>query len=156
VTVAAELIVRIESDTKDAMKARDKLRVGALRRARAAIKNAEIEQRGDLDDDQVVAVLRKLVKQHDESIEQFRAGDREDLVDKEAAEKEVIVAYLPAELDAEAIEGVVREVVAEVGASGPKDMGAVMKGSMGRLKGRADGRAVKDVVQRVLGEVSGG
>ncbi len=155
-TVAAELIVRIESDTKDAMKARDKLRVGALRRARAAIKNAEIEQRGDLDDDQVVAVLRKLVKQHDESIEQFRAGDREDLVDKEAAEKEVIVAYLPAELDAEAIEGVVREVVAEVGASGPKDMGAVMKGSMGRLKGRADGRAVKDVVQRVLGEVSGG
>lgn len=155
-TVAAELIVRIESDTKDAMKARDKLRVGALRRARAAIKNAEIEERGDLDDDQVVAVLRKLVKQHDESIEQFRAGDREDLVDKEAAEKEVIVAYLPAELDAEAIEGVVREVVAEVGASGPKDMGAVMKGSMGRLKGRADGRAVKDVVQRVLGEVSGG
>lgn len=154
--MADDLITRIESDTKDAMKARDKLRLGALRRARASIKNAEIEARGDLDDEGVVTVLRKLVKQHDESIEQFRAGDRDDLVEKEVAEKDVLAEYLPAELDDAAIESVVREIVAEVGASGPKDMGSVMKGSMGRLKGQADGRAVKGVVERVLGEGAGG
>jgi uncharacterized protein YqeY len=146
-----ELAARLDADMKDAMKSGDKLRVGTIRRARAALKNAEIEQRGTLSDDAAVKVLRGLVKQHRESIEQFRAGGRADLVDSEEQEMAVIEGYLPAQLDAAAIEPVVAEVIATEGASSPADMGKVMKAAMARLGGQADGKAVRDVAQRLLG-----
>ncbi|HTI32662.1 MAG TPA: GatB/YqeY domain-containing protein, partial [Miltoncostaea sp.] len=138
-----ELAARLDADMKDAMKSGDKLRVGTIRRARAALKNAEIEQRGTLSDDAAVKVLRGLVKQHRESIEQFRAGGRADLVDSEEQEMAVIEGYLPAQLDAAAIEPVVAEVIATEGASSPADMGKVMKAAMARLGGQADGKAVR-------------
>ncbi len=148
--MSQSVIEQIERDTKDAMRARDKVRLGALRRASATIKNAEIEARGELSEDQVLSALRKLVKQHDESIDHFRAGGREDLVATERAEREMLVAYLPAQLDESAIEDVVRRIAEGVGAEGPKDMGPVMKGAMAELRGRADGQAVKNVVEGLL------
>ena len=144
------LAERLQNDMKDAMKAGDKQRLGVIRRARAAIKNAEIEQRGPLDDAGVVRVLRAMARQHDESIEQFRAAGREDRVAEEEAERSVIDGYLPALLDEAAIEAGVREVIAELGATSKADMGKVMKAAMARFGADADGRTVNAIAGRLL------
>lgn len=142
---------RLDDDLKQAMRAGDTLRRDTIRRARSAIKNAEIEARGPLDDDAQVKVLRGIVKQHKESIAQFAAGGRDDLVARETQEMGVLEAYLPAQMDAAAIEAVVSEVIAAEGASGPADMGKVMKAVMSRVGGTADGKDVRVTVQRLLG-----
>jgi uncharacterized protein len=150
-TDAQGLAARLDGDMKDAMRAGDKLRLGAIRRARSAIKNAEIEARGPLDEDAAVKVLRGIVKQHRESIEQFRAGGRADLVEKEESEMSVLEGYLPAQLDAAALEPIVAEVIASEGAASPADMGRVMKAVMSRVGGTADGKEVRVIAQRLLG-----
>ncbi len=142
---------RLDSDLKDAMRAGDTVRRDAIRRARSALKNAEIEARGPLGEDAAVKVLRGIVKQHRESIEQFTAGGRDDLVAQERRELEIVEAYLPAQMDAAAIEAVVAEVITAEGASGPADMGRVMKAVMSRVGGDADGKEVRVIVQRMLG-----
>jgi len=142
---------RLDADMKGAMKAGDKLRVGTIRRARAALKNAEIEARGPLSEDASVRVLRGIVKQHRESIEQFRAGGRDDLVQNEEQEMAVIEGYLPAQMDSAALEPVIAEVIAAEGASSPADLGRVMKATMSRLGGSADGKEVRAIAQRLLG-----
>jgi uncharacterized protein YqeY len=144
------LAERLTADMKDAMRAKDPVRLGAIRNARAAVKNAEIESRAPLDDAGITKVLRGLVKQHRESIEQFAAGGRDDLVAKEQAEMAIIEAYLPAQMDEAAITTVVAEVIAAEGASGPADLGRVMKATMTRLAGQADGGVVRTVAQRLL------
>jgi uncharacterized protein len=146
----ASLAERLDSDLKDAMRAGEKVRLGTIRRARAALKNAEIENRGALGDDAAVKVLRGLVKQHRESIDQFRAGGRDDLVARESEEMAVLEAYLPAQMDEAAIAGVVSEVIASEGASGPGDLGRVMKAAMARVAGQADGKEVRAIAQRQL------
>lgn len=148
---AQGLGARLDADMKDAMRGGDKLRLGAIRRARSAIKNAEIENRGPLGEDAAVKVLRGLVKQHKESIEQFRAGGRTDLVEHEQQEMAVLEGYLPAQLDAAALEPIVAEVIASEGASSPADLGRVMKAVMARVGGTADGKEVRGVAQRLLG-----
>jgi len=150
-TDAQGLAARLDGDMKDAMRAGDKLRLGAIRRARSAIKNAEIEARGPLDEDAAVKVLRGIVKQHRESIEQFRAGGRADLVEQEEREMSVLEAYLPAQLDAAALEPIVAEAIASEGAASPADMGRVMKVVMARVGGTADGKDVRAIAQRLLG-----
>ena len=145
------ITARLDGDLKDAMRAGDKLRVGAIRRARAALKNAEIEARGPLDDDAAARVLRGLVKQHRESIDQFRAGGRDDLVEREAAEMAVLEPYLPAQMDAAGIEAVVAETIAAEGATGPSDLGRVMKAVMSRVGSAADGKEVRTIAGRLLG-----
>ena len=145
-----DLAERLDHDLKDAMRSREKVRLGTIRRARAALKNAEIEARGSLPDDAAVRVLRGLVKQHRESIDQFRAGGRDDLVARETEEMAVLEAYLPAQLDEAAISAVVAEVIAAEGAAGPGDLGRVMKAAMSRLSGRADGKEVRAIAQRQL------
>jgi uncharacterized protein len=147
---SAGLAERLDSDLKDAMRARETLRLGAIRRARAALKNAEIEARGALPDDAAARVLRGLVKQHRESIDQFRAGGRDDLVARESEEMAVLEAYLPEQMDEAAITAIVAEVVAAEGASGPADLGRVMKAAMARVAGRADGKEVRAIAQRLL------
>lgn len=144
------LAERLTADMKDAMRAKDAVRLGAIRNARAAVKNAEIESRAPLDDGGITKVLRSLVKQHRESIEQFTAGGRDDLVAKEQAEMAVIEEYLPAQMDEAAITAVVAEVIDAEGASGPADLGRVMKAAMTRLAGQADGGVVRTVAQRLL------
>ena len=141
---------RLEADMKESLKARDKLRLETIRGARGALRNREIERGGELDEAGIAAVLRSLVKQRLDSIEQYRAGGREELAEKEEAEKAVLEAYLPAVPDEAAVERVVREVIAEVGASGPRELGKVMKPALERLGPAADGKLVSEVARRLL------
>jgi len=144
------LIERLDSDMKDALRSRDKVRLETIRGVRGAIRNKEIELGKTLDADGVVRVIRGLAKQRTESIEQYRAAGRDDLADKESAEKAVLEGYLPAAPDEAEIERVVREVIAESGAEGPRDMGRVMKPALERLGPAADGKLVNQVVRRLL------
>lgn len=147
----APLAARLEEDMKTALRAGEKLRLGVIRRARAGVKNAEIEARGAaLTDAQVEKVLRGMVKQHRESIEQFTAAGREDRAEEERVEMAILEEYLPPPVDAAAIEEVVRAVIADTGASSPKDLGAVMKEAMSRLGGAADGKDVSAAARRLL------
>lgn len=141
---------RIAREMVAAMKARDAARTSAIRLIRAALHNREIDKRSALTDEEVVDVLSTLAKQRRESIEQFRAGKREDLVAKEAAELDVIHGFLPQPLSQEELRQVVEVAVAEVGAQGPRDLGKVMSVVMPRVRGRAEGRAVNELARAIL------
>ncbi len=142
---------RINQDLTSAMKARDADRLRVLRMMKAAVKNEEIEIRGELDDPQVVQVLSALVKQRMDSIEQFSRGGRPELAAQEAAEIKVIEAYLPAAAGEEEIIAVVEEAIRATGASSPKDMGKVMKECMLRFSGKpVDGKVVSALVKQRL------
>lgn len=143
---------RLDGDLKSAMKAREEIRVATVRAVRGAVRNKEIELGGALDDDGILRVIRTLVKQRSESIEQYRAAGRDDLADREAAEKAVLDAYLPAAPDAAEIEGAAREVIAAVGAQGPRDMGRVMGPLLERLGPAADGKQVSAAVRALLAQ----
>ena len=151
----ASLAERLEEDMKTAMRAGDKLTLGVVRRARSAIKNAEIANKGPIDDAAAEKVLRTLVKQHKESIEGFRAGGRPERIADEEAEMAVLENYLPQQLGADVIEPVVRELAEEMGASSLKDMGTLMKAVMAKLGGAADGSVVSGVVKQVIAERAG-
>ena len=144
------LRVRLESDMKAAMKRRDTLRLETIRGVRGAMRNKEIELGESLDDEAILRVIRTLVKQRVDSIEQFQAAGRSELVAKESAEKALLESYLPAALDEKAVEAAVSAVIAELGAQGPKDMGRVMKAALERLGAAADGKLVSQLVKRRL------
>jgi uncharacterized protein YqeY len=144
---------RLLEDQKLAMRQHDEVRVSTLRLLRSAIRNAEIAQGRDLDDAGVLAVIQKEAKQRRESIEEFTKARREDLLHKEEAELAILLSYLPEQLTPEEIEGYARQAIAEVGAAGPRDMGRVMGILIPRLKGKADGRLISQVVQRLLASV---
>jgi len=144
------LAARLDSDLKDALRAGEKVRLGTIRRARGALRNAEIAARGELSEEEAVRVVRGLVKQHRESIEQFRAGGREDLAATEAQEMAVLEGYLPAQMDDAAVTALVCEVIAAEGASGPADLGRVMKAVMSRARGQADGKKVRAIAHGLL------
>lgn len=150
----ATIAERLDEDMKAALRAGQKERLGVIRRARAAIKNVEIDTKAELDDAAVEKVLRSLVKQHRDSIEQFTAGGRADRAEAEKAEMAVLEEYLPQQLDAASIEPVVREAIDEVGATSMKDMGAVMRVAMQKLGGAADGSVVNGIVKAQLAERS--
>lgn len=145
-------IERISQDIATAMRAKDTTRLAALRMAKAALMNREVDKGGALDDAESRQVMASLIKQRRDSIEQFRNGGRDDLADKEAAEISTLETYLPPALDAAAIETVVDEVIQATGAAGAKDLGKVMKGVMPRLAGQTvDGKVVNEIVRRKLG-----
>ena len=138
-----------------AMKAKDAPRTSTLRMVKAALQNREIEKGAPLDDDELQKMLRSLVKQRRDSIEQYQKGNRQDLVDKEQAEIIVIEGYLPQAASLAEIDQAVTEAIAETGASSLKGMGAVMKAVMSRLAGKnADGRTVSETVKQKLGSTS--
>ncbi len=141
---------RINSDLVSAMKARDKGQTVALRGLKSAIQYHKIDKGSDLTDDDVIAVVSSTVKKHKDSIEQYDKAGRDDLVQEEKAQLEIALVYLPKQLEAEEIEKEVDEIIADVGASGPSDIGKVMKGIMPKLRGRADGKLVKEIVSRRL------
>ena len=145
-----DLRARLESDMKEAMRARDSIRLETVRGIRGAVRNKEIEVGGLLDDDGILRVVRTLAKQRADSIEQFRKGGREDLAAKEGAERTILEAYLPAAPDAAETEQIVREEIARVEATSPKDMGRVMKPVLERLGPAADGKLVSQRVRRLL------
>jgi uncharacterized protein YqeY len=141
---------RINEDMKAAMRAKDAPRLLTIRGLLAAMKQREVDERITLDDAAVVAIIDKLCKQRKDSIEQFTAGGRQDLVDKEKAELAVLEGYLPARLGADAIASEVAAIVAEMGASGPGDMGKVMAAAKARFSGRADMGSVSAAVKAAL------
>jgi len=141
---------RIQHELVHAMKAQDKGRLSALRMIRASLQNREIDKRAPLTDAEVIETLSSLVKKGRESIEQFRLGGRADLVEKEEAELQVLLSFLPQQMDDEEIRGVIRSAIRELGAQGPKDLGPVMKSVMARLKGRAEGKLVQQLAREIL------
>jgi uncharacterized protein YqeY len=141
---------RITEDMKTAMRAKDAPRLLTIRGLLAAMKQREVDERIVLDDAAVVAIIDKLVKQRKDSIAQFAAGARQDLVDKETAELHVLEGYLPQRLGADAIAAEVAVIVAQTGASGPSDMGKVMAAAKARFAGRADMAAVSAAVKAAL------
>ena len=145
------LLERLTDDMKTAMKAGDKDTLGVVRRAIAAMQNARIEKREDLDEQEEIKVIRSIAKQHKESIEQFRAAGREDLATKEEAELEILSTYLPAEMDQAQLGALVDAAIAETGASSMKDMGGVIKIVMAKAQGQAEGGAVSALVKGKLG-----
>jgi uncharacterized protein YqeY len=141
---------RITDDMKAAMRAKDAERLGTIRLLTAAMKQKEVDERVELDDAAVVAIVDKLIKQRKDSVEAFQKAARQDLADKEAAEITVLQAYLPARLSAEEIAAEVRAIVAETGASGPGDMGKVMGAAKARLAGKAEMGQVSAAVKAAL------
>ena len=141
---------RITDDMKSAMRAKDAPRLLTIRGLLAALKQREVDERIELDDVAVVAIVDKLVKQRKDSIAQFTAGNRQDLVDKEQAELVVLESYLPARLDAGTVAAEVAALVAELGATGPGDMGKVMAAAKARFSGRADMGLVSSSVKAAL------
>lgn len=144
---------KLANDMKEAMKAREagKARLSVIRLVRGAIRQIEIDQKVELDDEGVLAVISKEVKQRRDSIEKFKKGGREDLVAQNEADIAILMEYLPAQLSEAEVKALVEEAVAAVGATGPKDMGKVMKELMPKVKGKADGKLVNQLVKEAIG-----
>jgi len=140
----------LEAALKDAMKANDSLRKNTLRMALAAVKEAEVAKRGELDDAAVVSILQKELKSRQEAIAEGNKANRADLVEAAQAEAVVLEGYLPAGLSAEEIEAIVAAAIAEAGASTPADMGKVMKLVLPKVQGRADGGQISALVKAKL------
>jgi uncharacterized protein YqeY len=149
-TTAQTFDARLVEDMKTAMRARDEVRVNAIRYLRSAAKNRQIELGHPLTDAEMIDVIRKQLKQRQDAIEQFRAAGRQDLVDKEQGDLEVLQGYMPQQMDRAAVEAVAREVIAELGASGPADMRRVMPALVARLQGQAEGRTISEVATALL------
>lgn len=153
-SATATIPARVEDDVKDAMRAGDTARRDALRLLRSALKNAEIERRGHKDapmsDSDVRAVIQKQIKQRRDSVDQFRAGGRDDLAIKEEAEIAVFQAYLPKPIDERVMREMAAAVIAETGAHGPKEMGKVMPIVLARLGENADRGALAAIVRQLL------
>jgi uncharacterized protein YqeY len=143
------LKAKLGEDLKEAMRAKDQVRLDTIRSIKGAITQREVDAQKELDDAAIVEIVRSLRKQRLESIEQYTSGGRSDLAEKETREKELLEAYLPAAPDPAAIEAAVRAAIAAVGASSPKDMGKVMTAAKEKL-GSVDGKALSEVVKRIL------
>lgn len=141
---------RLQEDWKSAMKSRDSFRASVLNMAKAAVLKAEKVDGSELKDDAVVDIISKEVKQRREAIVEFEKGKRQDLIDQTNQEIEILLEYLPQQLTEEEIAEIVKNAVIEVGASGIKDMGKVMTAIMPKVKGRADGKLVSQIVKENL------
>jgi hypothetical protein len=146
---------RVTSEMKDAMKARDKVRLRTLRGLRSALMNKTIDKRqgddAELDDSEQLAVVRKEVKQRKDSIEQFEDAGRDDLVQKEKEELEILKEFMPEPMSDEKLEEIIDGIIDDVGASDMSDMGPVMGRAMGELRGKVDGSRVQQIVRERLG-----
>jgi uncharacterized protein len=145
------LKARITEDMKAAMRSGEKDRLSCIRMLQAGIKQREVDERIELDDTQVLAVIDKMIKQRKESVAQFQAGNRADLVAKESAEIALLSGYLPAQLDAAELDALVREAIASTGATSMKDMGKVMGVLKPKVQGRADMGALSARIKSALG-----
>ena len=140
----------LSEDMKSAMRAKDSEKLATIRLINAAIKQREVDERIELGDDQVLAVIEKMIKQRKDSITQFEAGGRQDLADKEKSEISVLAAYMPAQMSEAEVQAEVAAAVTQAGASGPQDMGKVMAVLKPKLAGRADMTAVSALVKAAL------
>ncbi|MFH1354699.1 MAG: GatB/YqeY domain-containing protein [Candidatus Omnitrophota bacterium] len=142
---------KIMHDYKESMKARDSLKSSTLSFLRAELMNVAVARKAKLlDDKEVISVIKKQIKQRQDSIEQFEKGNRVDMANKEKKELEILKAYLPLEMPAEVVKKIIEEAVSALGAQGPQDMGKVMKEVMAKVAGQADGKLVSDLVKQRL------
>jgi uncharacterized protein YqeY len=146
----AKLTEQVRADMTEAMKARSADRLSTIRMLQSALKNEQINLKHELSDEEAMSIIRKSVKQRLDSIEQYTKANRPELAAKEAAEIEILKAYLPPELDDAALEAGLREIVASTGAQSKKDMGKVMKEATAKYKGLADGKKIQELVSRLL------
>lgn len=141
---------RLIEEMKEAMKANDKLRLSTIRMIRSSLKNKEIEVRKKLGDEDIMKVIQGMIRKGEESLEQFQAGGRADLVEKEQKEIEILKSYLPQPISREEIVKVIDETIKETQASSLKDLGKVMKSVMPKLGGKADGKLINQLVRERL------
>ena len=141
---------RIAEDLKLAMKAKDSIRLSCLRMIRSSSKNLQVEKRRELTDEEIQAVVSSLIRKGKEATKEFRNGNREDLALKEEKEVEIFYEYLPQQLTPEKIEENIRQIISELSAESPKDMGNVMKAAMARMAGQVQGKEVNEIVKKLL------
>jgi uncharacterized protein YqeY len=141
---------KVRADMTAAMKAQEKERLSTLRMLQSALKNEQINVGHELADEEAMSVIRKAMKQRQDSIEQYTNAGRTELADRERSEMELLQTYLPPELTGDELESGIREIIATTGAQSKKDMGKVMKEATARFKGRVDGKKVQELVQRLL------
>lgn len=141
---------RLINDMKEAMKSKDRVKLSTIRMINSLIKNAEIEKRGELSDEEIVSLLMKYAKQRRESIEMYEKGGRRDLVEKEKQELSIVESYLPEQMGEDEVREIVREAVEKTGARSVKDIGSVMKYVMPKVKGRVDGSTVNRIAKEML------
>lgn len=146
----AALTDKVRADMTEAMKAQEKERLSTLRMLQSALKNEQINVGHELSDEEAMTVIRKAMKQRQDSIEQYTNAGRTEMAEKERSEMELLKTYLPAELTPEELESGIREIIASTGAQSKKDLGKVMKEATARFKGRVDGKKVQEVVARLL------
>lgn len=144
------LLDRLNADLKEAMRAQDQVRKDTIRLVKAAIRNAEVERGRALEEGEILEIIAKQVKLRREALEDFGRGGRHDLVRQYEGEVAILEGYLPRQMSREEVVQAAREVIAELGAEGPKAVGPVMRELMQRLRGRADGRLVNEVVKELL------
>ena len=142
--------VEISAALKDAMREKNEAKLASLRSVLTAIKNREKEVRRSLEDPEVISLISTQIKQRKESIDHYRKAGREDLVKAEESEMQILQTYMPEEISAEEMSQALDQVISEVGGVGMKDMGKVMKAAMAKLAGRADGRAINEMVRKKL------
>lgn len=145
-----KLTDQIRADLTESMKARNAGKTSTLRMLQASLKNEQINLKRELADEEALGIIRKAVKQRQDSIEQFTQGNRPELAAKEASEMELLKTYLPPELTDAELEGGLREIIASTGAQSKKDMGKVMKEATARYKGRVDGKKIQEFVSKLL------
>lgn len=141
---------RLNEDMKLAMKSQDKFKLSVIRMVRAAIKNVEIDQRKTLDDQEVLEILNREIKQRKDSLQEFEKAGRDDLAENLKAEIVILMEYMPQQFSEEEVKAIVQQTIQEVGASSKADMGKVMGALMPKVKGRADGKLVNQFVQQLL------
>jgi uncharacterized protein YqeY len=144
------LLEKIEGEFKKALKAQDKIRLSSLRMLRAALKNKEIERRGKLDDPEILSVVKGLIRQGKEAVDQFEKGGRLDLSEKEKTEIEIFSEFLPVQATPKEMEEIIGQIIQELKATEIKDMGKVMKAAVARLAGRAEGQTIQAIVKQKL------
>ncbi|CAH8709193.1 GatB/YqeY domain-containing protein [Paenibacillus thiaminolyticus] len=145
-----DLSQRLNEDMKQAMKSQDKFKLSTIRMVRSAIKNVEIDAKRTLNDDEVLEILGREIKQRKDALQQFESAGRDDLADSLKDEIEILTQYLPAQLSEEEIKEIVQKAIQETGASSKADMGKLMGALMPKVKGRADGKLVNTIVQQYL------
>ncbi len=141
---------KIAEDLKNAMKEKDQVRTSCLRMLKTSLKNKQIEKGRELKDEEIQAIISSLVRKNKEAIKEFRDGDREDLALKEEEEIRIFLEYLPQQLSQEEIEKTLREIISELSATDPKDLGKVMKVAMARMAGQVQGKEVNEIARKLL------
>jgi hypothetical protein len=140
----------LKGELVKATKSRDRTRLSTIRLLISAIKNREIDLKRELRDEEVFQVISSMIRQRRESIEQFKLGNRQDLVDREEEELRILSSFLPPQLSQDEVVDIVKELIKDTGASGMKDMGMVMKEAISKVAGRAEGKMVSDIVREIL------